>query len=152
MNSTYSIICLVALALGISSVDAFQQPQIASAQRVGKTSLSFFGNNKKEVEPEPVEEEPPKLGFMGDLKGMMNNFDAVVDDFLFKRMGNGEQWYGKRKYNPSGNVEGDYNGMGQSDLIRIEIARVRKEEMEKLRQRRLEEQEANKAGKGPKKF
>ena len=152
MNSTYIKIFLVALAIGISSVDAFQQPQIDSTQRVGTTSLNFFGNNKKEVEPEPVEEEPKKLGFMGDLKGMMNNFDAVVDDFLFKRMGAGEQWYGKRKYNPSGNVEGDYNGMGQSDLIRIEIARVRKEEMEKLRQRRLEEQEANKAGKGPKKF
>ena len=79
---------------------------------------------------------------------MMNNFDAVVDDFVYKRMGNGEQFYGKRKYNPSGNIEGDYNGMGQSDLLRIEVARVKKEELELRRQRRLEaEREAK--GKGP---
>ncbi len=154
MNSTYRILFLAAaLAVGISSVDGFQQLQSASTQRVGATSLSFFGNNKKDDEPAKVEEEPEKSGFFGDLKGMMNNFDAVVDDFVFKRMGNGEQFYGKRKYNPTGNFDGDYNGMGQSDLIRIEIARVRKEEMEALRQRRLQEQEeAKAAGKGPKKW
>jgi hypothetical protein len=58
-----------------------------------------------------------------DFKGMFNNFDDVVDDFLFKRMGAGEQWYGKRKYSPSGKVEGDYNGMGRSSSYSIEIAK-----------------------------
>lgn len=149
MISIFNKTLLVALVVGISTIEGFQQPHVISTQRVGATRLAFFGNNQKDEEPE---DEPQDKGFMGDLKGMMSNFDAVVDDFVFKRMGNGEQFYGKRKYNPSGNIEGDYNGMGQSDLMRIEIARVRKEEMELLRQRRLEEQEANGAGKGPKKW
>ena len=87
-------------------------------------------------------QEPKKKGFFGDLLGMFENFDDVVDDFVYKRMGAGEQWYGKRKYNPSGKFDGDYNGMGRSDQFRIELARVQKEEMEKRRQRRLEEEEA----------
>ena len=82
--------------------------------------------------------------FLDDLKGMFQNFDDVVDDFVYKRMGAGEQWYGKRKYNPSGRVDGDYNGMGRSDYFRIEIARVQKEEMELRKQRRLEEEAARK--------
>lgn len=88
------------------------------------------------------ENEKQKKGFLSDLQGMFQNFDDVVDDFVYKRMGAGEQWYGKRKYNPSGRVDGDYNGMGRSDYFRIEIARVQKEEMEKRKQRRLEEEEA----------
>ena len=72
---------------------------------------------------------------------MFENFDDVVDDFVYKRMGAGEQWYGKRKYNPSGKFDGDYQGMGRSDQFRIELARVQKEEMEKRRQRRLSEEE-----------
>lgn len=80
-------------------------------------------------------------GLFGGLKGMFSNFDDVVDDFVNKRMGAGEQWYGKRKSNPSGNFDGDYNGMGRSDYFRIEIARVQKEEMELRKQRRLAEEE-----------
>jgi hypothetical protein len=53
----------------------------------------------------------------------------------------GSSRYGKRKYDPSGRVEGDYNGMGQSDSLRIEISRVQKEEMELRKQRRLLEEE-----------
>ena len=80
------------------------------------------------------------FGFLNDIQGMFNNFDDVIDDFLFKRMGAGEQWYGKRKYNPSGKFDGDYNGMGRSDFYKIEIAKIQKEEMELKRQRRLAEQ------------
>jgi len=153
MNSVQLILSVVVGVVAMASIEGFQQAQVGSAQRVGTTSLSFFGNNKKEEAPVDIEEEPKNGGLMGDWKGMMDNFDAVVDDFVYKRMGAGEQWYGKRKYNPSGNVDGDYNGMGQSDLIRIEIARVQKEEMELLRQRRLEEEEERKAnGKGPRKW
>ena len=72
---------------------------------------------------------------------MLANLDNVVDDFVYKRMGAGEQWYGKRKNDPSGNYDGDYNGMGRSDHFRIEIARIQKEEMELKRQRRLAEEE-----------
>jgi hypothetical protein len=78
-----------------------------------------------------------------DMSDMMTNFDDVIDDFLNKRMGNGELFYGQRKYKPSGreNTEGDYNGMGMSDAAKIDMARELKEErMERLEMRRLIEQ------------
>lgn len=154
MNTTHSycLLLVVAASVAFSNVEGFQRP--SSTQRAGATSLSFFGNNELKDLLTESKDEPEKKGFFGDLKGMMGNFDAVVDDFVYKRMGNGEQFYGKRKYNPSGNIDGDYNGMGQSDLIQIEIARVRKEEMELRRQRRLEaaEQESRGTGNGPKKW
>ena len=88
--------------------------------------------------------EPPSKprNFLDDIKGMFQNFDDVVDDFVMKRMGAGEQWYGKRKYNPSGRIDGDYNGMGRSSHYSIEIARVQKEVLEERRQKRLEEEAA----------
>ena len=68
---------------------------------------------------------------------MFRNMDAVMDDFFNKRMGNGEIFYGKRKYNPSGQVEGDYNGFGLSDKTKIDVTREYKEEwLEKQRQKR----------------
>jgi len=138
---------LAAVVIALASVEGFQQQRVILTKRL-PTSLYFFGDNNKKDEPADKDKNKQKKGFIGELKGMMNNFDAVVDDFVYKRMGNGEQFYGKRKYNPSGNIEGDYNGMGQSDLLRIEIARVKKEELELRRQRRLEaEREAK--GKGP---
>ena len=71
------------------------------------------------------------------------NLDDVVDDFVMKRMGAGEQWYGKRKSNPSGKFDGNYNGMGKSDFYRIEIAKVQKEEIEKKKKQRRLENEQN---------
>lgn len=85
--------------------------------------------------------DKPK-NILDDLKGMFANLDDVIDDFVMKRMGAGEQWYGKRKYNPSGRIDGDYNGMGRSSHYSIEIARVQKEVMEERKQRRLEEEAA----------
>lgn len=145
MNSIQSLLCVVAVVVVVSNVEGFQQIHACSTARTGGTSLFFFGNNKKNEQPIEieVEEEPKRKGFFSD---MMNNVDAVVDDFVYKRMGAGEQWYGKRKSNPSGNIDGDYNGMGQSDLIRIEIARVQREEMELRRQRRLEAEENGNRG------
>lgn len=64
-----------------------------------------------------------------DFQDMASNIDDVVDDFVFKRMGAGEQWYGKRKYKPSGSVQGDYNGMGKSDKYKIDVARFDREKM-----------------------
>jgi hypothetical protein len=78
-----------------------------------------------------------------DMSDMMANVDDVIDDFLNKRMGNGEVFYGQRKYKPSGkeNTEGNYNGMGMSDAAKIDMAREDKEErMERLEMRRLKEQ------------
>ena len=91
------------------------------------TSLNESSNN----------ENPVKAVF-----DMFSNMDAVMDDFFFKRMGNGEQFYGKRKYNPSGKVEGDYSGFGLSDKTKIDVTREYKEEwLDKQRQNR-ERQEA----------
>jgi hypothetical protein len=38
-------------------------------------------------------------------------------------MGNGEVFYGKRKYKPSGKVDAEYNGGGFSDWRKMEAAR-----------------------------
>lgn len=66
---------------------------------------------------------------------MFNSFDDVIDDFMNKRMGNGEVFYGKRKYRPSGkvNTDGKYNGMGMTDKARIDAARQIKEDLQARR-------------------
>jgi hypothetical protein len=103
------------------------------------TSLSMTKNHDNDSKANS--NVPKPKNFFDDLRGMISNFDDVIDDFVYKRMGAGEQWYGKRRYNPSGRVDGDYNGMGRSDYFRIEVARVQKEEMELRKQRRLQEEE-----------
>merc|ERR1719444_276292 len=83
-------------------------------------------------------------GFPNPLKGligMFQNFDDVIDDFMDKKMGNGEVFYGKRKYNPGGEFEGDYEGFGLSDFRKIEGTKEMKEQlMEKGRQREQRQQ------------
>ena len=76
-----------------------------------------------------------------EAKDMLSNWDDVIDDFMFKRMGNGELFYGKRKYKPSNkqNMDGKYSGMGISDSMKIEMARQRKEEMMERRREQLRE-------------
>lgn len=76
-----------------------------------------------------------------EAKDMLSNWDDVIDDFMFKRMGNGELFYGKRKYKPSNkpNMNGKYSGMGISDSMKIEMARQRKEEMMERRREQLRE-------------
>lgn len=69
----------------------------------------------------------------------MSTMDDMIDDFFYKRMGNGEIFYGKRKVKPSGKVEGEYNGFGLSDKQRIEDSRVVK--LARLEQKRLKELE-----------
>lgn len=49
-------------------------------------------------------------------------------------MGNGEAFYGKRKYKPSGKVTTKYNGGGLSDYRRIEAAREFREERARMRE------------------
>lgn len=63
-----------------------------------------------------------------EISEMMSSLDDIVDDFMGKRMGNGEVFYGQRKYKPSGreNTEGSYNGMGMSDKFKIDRAREAK--------------------------
>jgi hypothetical protein len=77
------------------------------------------------------------------IADMFSNMDDVIDDFFYKRMGNGEVFYGKRKYNPSGKVEGEYSGFGLTDKGRIDVTRARKEAFLEEKRRR-EEEEAGK--------
>jgi protein-arginine kinase activator protein McsA len=74
------------------------------------------------------ENSSKKSGPFQELIDIFSNFDDVVDDFFYKRMGQGEVFYGKRKYKPSGKVEGDYNGFGLSDKMKIDMTREYKEE------------------------
>lgn len=74
------------------------------------------------------ENSSKKTGPFQELIDIFSNFDDVVDDFFYKRMGQGEVFYGKRKYKPSGKVEGDYNGFGLSDKMKIDMTREYKEE------------------------
>jgi hypothetical protein len=138
-----TISTILAFSAFAAATQAFSPPGGPERQ---STSLSMSNNNNNNNNNNNSEGgEKEQKGVLEGLKGIFSNFDNVVDDFVYKRMGAGEQWYGKRKSNPSGNFDGDYNGMGQSDHFRIELARVQKEEMEKRRQRRLaEEEEARK--------
>lgn len=93
----------------------------------------------------PDNEEERASGFlkktMQELGDMFSNLDDVIDDFYNKRMGKGEIFYGKRKYKPSGEVDGTYNGFGLSDKQRIDETREMKEfylELKKIRQEKLE--------------
>jgi hypothetical protein len=47
----------------------------------------------------------------------------------------------KRKSDPSGKVEGKYNGMGLTDKLRIDVARARKEAFLEEKERRRAETE-----------
>ena len=94
--------------------------------------MALNGNNDKKW-------ELPNL--FQEVNDMMSNWDDVIDDFMFKRMGNGELFYGKRKYKPSNkpNMDGKYSGMGISDSTKIDLARQRKEEMLERRREQLRE-------------
>jgi hypothetical protein len=138
------VIAALAAMLVIDHIEGFQNfVPLAREQQRPRTTIHRNNDNKlndTNNDNSSNDSRRPKNIF-DDLKGMLRNFDDVIDDFVYKRMGAGEQWYGKRKYNPSGRVDGDYNGMGRSDYFRIEVARVQKEEMELRKQRRMEEEE-----------
>mmetsp|Transcript_31099 Transcript_31099/g.35421 ORF Transcript_31099/g.35421 Transcript_31099/m.35421 type:complete len:139 (+) Transcript_31099:43-459(+) len=93
------------------------------------------------------EDDVPLSGFfkkaVKDFGDMFSNLDDAIDDFYNKRMGKGEIFYGKRKYKPSGTVEGKYNGFGLTDKQRIDETREMKEfymELRKIRQEKFEEE------------
>ena len=134
MTAKKSLLCLaLASAALFSSTAAFSPlPSTNRCHPRRDTPTQLFSDKPKNI--------------LEDIKGMFQNLDDVVDDFVMKRMGAGEQWYGKRKYNPSGRVDGDYNGMGRSSHYAIEIARIQKEALEERKLRRLEEEEAARKG------
>mmetsp|Transcript_52189 Transcript_52189/g.62823 ORF Transcript_52189/g.62823 Transcript_52189/m.62823 type:complete len:138 (-) Transcript_52189:133-546(-) len=120
------IMCVIVLLFVVYSSCGFNTNQrITPARGLTKLHANSNGGNN------------PLQGFM-DMFGSM---DDVIDDFMNKRMGKGEIFYGKRKYKPSGEVDGDYNGFGLSDKTRIEITQARKEEWMEERKIRMEMEE-----------
>ena len=59
--------------------------------------------------------------------------------------GNGEVFYGQRKYKPSGrkNTEGKYNGMGLTDSNKIKVAQMKRKEYLEEKRIQLIQQEQN---------
>jgi hypothetical protein len=124
-----SIMMRVLILLMLSVYSTAFQPQY-NHNRLG---TRLFDQEKKEG------------AWNNSLRGVgefFSSFDDVIDDFMNKRMGNGEVFYGKRKFKPSGrpNTEGKYSGMGMSDKARIDTVREYKEEvMERQRQRQQQD-------------
>ncbi len=155
-----SVILLAVLLLSPAASVAF----VPSSHKACRTATStipcaLFGGKEEEKSWGVVENEtgskndsaklsplekiniPNPLAELGD---MFSNFDDVIDDFFNKRMGNGEIFYGKRKYKPSGSVESEYNGYGFSDFRKIEAAREFREERARKKQEMQERMAAEK--------
>lgn len=125
----------------ITVSQAFTGPQPLNCQSKSSFALKYLRSDdlrEEHARKESMEALQKAIGgVLEDLTGMWNHWDDVVDDFFYNRMGAGEQWNGKRKYNPSGKYNGVYNGMGRSDHIKIQIARAIREEREEQKQARL---------------
>ena len=124
---------LLASFIGVFEIaGAFVVPARSShmhkVQRLKSLSMSKNQDESASNESNPI----------ASFFDMFSNFDDVVDDFFYKRMGKGEIFYGKRKYKPSGDVEGNYNGFGLSDKGKIDYVREMKEEYEAERAWRAE--------------
>lgn len=116
------VLFLATFALIQSVVNGFvvTLPSICSKT----TSTAAFAKDIKEDE---TENSNGQKGFFGEFFDIFKNMDDVAEDFFYKRMGKGEIFYGKRKYKPSGDVEGEYNGFGLSDKLKIDMTREYKE-------------------------
>ncbi|KAL9180104.1 hypothetical protein ACHAXT_008074 [Thalassiosira profunda] len=140
MPSTPSMIGVLALA-AVGATTAFNLPH-RNALVAKSTAL-----HDKRVVDEDTASPLSKLNIpnpLAEIADLFANFDDAMDDFFNKRMGNGEIFYGKRKYKPSGNIESDYNGGGLSDWRKIEAAREFREERARLREEAQQKAEAEK--------
>ena len=135
-----SQIKLAILAITAPSVLSFAP---ASVNNIARTATVQYAKGQSDEKAWSVDESkqmptaPDGFQFpnpFAEILDIFQNFDDVVDDFFNKRMGNGEIFYGKRKYKPSGNVDSEYNGGGFSDWRKIEAAREFREERARLRE------------------
>ena len=132
MRALFLFVCLVQHVVAFAPRSVISMSNSHHADLIFMTSNDDDDNADSRGLPNPFKE-------IGD---MFASFDDVIDDFFYKRMGNGEVFYGKRKYKPSGNVDGEYNGMGLTDKLKIDISRERKELF--LEEKRRREEEAKK--------
>lgn len=110
-----------------------------SQQTISRLSFSPFGNNNNnKVENDSTTTETKGFNPISEFFDMFSNIDDVIDDFYFKRMGQGEIFYGKRKYKPSGEVDGKYEGFGLTDKTKIEATREYKKQWQEDKKRRQE--------------
>lgn len=124
------------LAVLVTMAAAFVAPSS------GNKKCTQLNDKKWGVEEERTQQQQQQQQFsfpnpLSELADMWQNFDDIVDDFFNKRMGNGEQFYGQRKYKPSGKVTTDYNGYGFSDFRKIEAAREFREERSRMKEEKL---------------
>ncbi len=122
MQPILSFTILLALMQSVT-VDAFSINAIMGpCNNISK--LAVYANRDDQVNDVKTSEQK---GFFGEFFDIFKNLDDVAEDFFYKRMGKGEIFYGKRKYKPSGDVEGEYNGFGLSDKLKIDMTREYKE-------------------------
>lgn len=118
------------------AVAAFAPPNPSSCTR---SALNLSPNKDNDDSDTPSITSLGGFNPINAFSELLSNMDDMIDDFFYKRMGNGEIFYGKRKVKPSGRVEGEYNGFGLSDKQRIEDSRLIK--LARLEQKRLREQQ-----------
>merc|ERR1712232_542095 len=125
------------LLVFIASVHSFSLPAYHDESN---TSLKLFPRSNDNVSGKQQQNENNMSNNpVSEFFDMFSTLDSVVDDFYFKRMGNGEIFYGKRKYKPSGQVEGEYQGLGLSDKLKIDMTREYKRQREEERNARKKE-------------
>jgi len=125
-------------------VNSFVLPNTQTTLR-SSSQLAFspFSNNNNNNKDENESSSTEAKGFnpIAEFFDMFSNIDDVIDDFYFKRMGQGEIFYGKRKYKPSGDVDGKYEGFGLTDRTKIDNTREYKMQWEEEKKRRKEREE-----------
>ena len=78
------------------------------------TTSSSNRQNSRNSAAAPTHSTPAlSMTWKDGINEWLSAVDDAVDDFMSKRMGNGEVFYGQRRYKPSGrpNTSGKYNGM-----------------------------------------
>ena len=119
---------------------SFQPPPPPAALKHGAQVITLLSLHAQKNDNKNENKSGSWTNPFQELSSIMSSLDDVIDDFMGKRMGNGEVFYGQRKYKPSGrdNTQGQYSGMGLSDKMRIDIAKERKEEYLAMKRERQE--------------
>mmetsp|Transcript_34921 Transcript_34921/g.41708 ORF Transcript_34921/g.41708 Transcript_34921/m.41708 type:complete len:172 (-) Transcript_34921:431-946(-) len=131
---TSTVVLLIALCAQSFVIPNAPQSYHSNSQ----LGFSPFNNNNNKVENESATTESKGFNPISEFFDMFSNIDDVIDDFYFKRMGNGEIFYGKRKYKPSGEVDGKYDGFGLSDRSKIDTTREYRAQWQEEKKRRKE--------------
>lgn len=117
----------------VSMAAAFVTPPASSRCKAYTQLMEKWNADEERTQQQQINFPNP----LNELADMWKNFDDIVDDFFNKRMGNGEQFYGQRKYKPSGKVTTEYNGYGFSDFRKIEAAKAFREERARMKEEKL---------------